>query len=407
MRIKSIQIDKLFDLFSYDIPLDNPENVSLITGPNGYGKTMILNIIFNLFNRNFEFFKTLVFEKITLKLEEGFNIEIYKILKNIKIEFKKSNESLGELDFDKIKEMEIDFFLKKQNIVTKYKTHEDTAKEFKNKLDSAIKNQKLDFAFDKISVHYIKDQRLLINVKDRNPFLSKLTSGKQVVDATFAISNDLKVEIANCIFNSDLKAKELDSNYIDRLIEETNEISENDYKNRIELLIIKQQKLFELGINKNELKVREYSKKDSKALLFFINDLEVKLKYFDELLEKIILFINILNSRLSYKTININNEKGIFALTTKGKELKLDQLSSGEIQQIILYYELIFKLTTNVLLLIDEPEISWHIVWQKEFLNDLITIAKLQNIQVIVATHAPAIVNGRWDLTSNLAEIAS
>jgi len=52
--------------------------------------------------------------------------------------------------------------------------------------------------------------------------------------------------------------------------------------------------------------------------------------------------------------------------------------------------------------LIDEPEISLHITWQKEFLDDLLKIIKMQNFQVLIATHSPSIINGRWDLVYNL-----
>ena len=56
MKINSIKIENLFDIFSYDISFKKEENVLIIRGPNGFGKTMILNIIFNLFNRQFLFY---------------------------------------------------------------------------------------------------------------------------------------------------------------------------------------------------------------------------------------------------------------------------------------------------------------------------------------------------------------
>ena len=68
----------------------------------------------------------------------------------------------------------------------------------------------------------------------------------------------------------------------------------------------------------------------------------------------------------------------------------------------MLLYELIFNTRPNNVVLIDEPEISLHVSWQKEFLNDLLRIIELQNFQVIIATHAPSIINDRWDLVYNL-----
>ena len=86
--------------------------------------------------------------------------------------------------------------------------------------------------------------------------------------------------------------------------------------------------------------------------------------------------------------------------------LSLKELSSGEKQEVILLYELLFKIKPKSLVLIDEPEISLHIAWQKEFLNDLQKIANLQKFKVVVATHSPQIINGKWDLMVDLEKIA-
>jgi predicted ATP-binding protein involved in virulence len=98
----------------------------------------------------------------------------------------------------------------------------------------------------------------------------------------------------------------------------------------------------------------------------------------------------------------IDKDKGFTLWTHQNKILNLTDLSSGEQHEVILLYELIFKAEKNTLVLIDEPEISLHITWQKEFLNDLLRIIELQQIQVIMATHSPQIIHNRWDLAYNL-----
>ena len=149
-----------------------------------------------------------------------------------------------------------------------------------------------------------------------------------------------------------------------------------------------------------------YSEVDAKALTVYLKDFELKLGVFDALLQKLELFTNILNERrFTFKSINVNRNKGFFFKTSKGKELELNQLSSGEQHEVVLLYELIFNVKPNILVLIDEPEISLHITWQKEFLNDLLKIIKIQNIQVIIATHSPTIINDRWDLVYNLETV--
>ena len=117
------------------------------------------------------------------------------------------------------------------------------------------------------------------------------------------------------------------------------------------------------------------------------------------MVRKLRLFTSILNEKkLTFKSIKILNDKGFIFETEKGKDLKLTDLSFGEQNEVVLLYELIFNTKENTVLLIDEPEISLHITWQKEFVKDLIKIIKLQKIQVIIATHAASIINDRWDL---------
>ena len=79
-----------------------------------------------------------------------------------------------------------------------------------------------------------------------------------------------------------------------------------------------------------------------------------------------------------------------------------EKLSSGEQHELVLLYELLFKVKPGSLILIDEPELSLHIAWQLEFLEDLQEITQLADLDVLIATHSPQIINDRWDLTVRL-----
>ena len=59
--LESIKIKKLFGLFDYHITLDISENITILTGPNGYGKTTILKIIYHFFNLENKYFHELDF----------------------------------------------------------------------------------------------------------------------------------------------------------------------------------------------------------------------------------------------------------------------------------------------------------------------------------------------------------
>ena len=78
MKITNIKIEKLFGRFDYNINLDQEDDITILTGPNGYGKTTILNIIYNLFNFRFFYFQKLKFERITIDFTENKSVIINK-----------------------------------------------------------------------------------------------------------------------------------------------------------------------------------------------------------------------------------------------------------------------------------------------------------------------------------------
>ncbi|SDR45871.1 AAA ATPase domain-containing protein [Burkholderia orbicola] len=69
----------------------------------------------------------------------------------------------------------------------------------------------------------------------------------------------------------------------------------------------------------------------------------------------------------------------------------LDKLSSGERQLLILLTYVAFPQKGSKTIIIDEPELSLHIRWQERFLNALIALAD-KDLQIVIATHSPAIV---------------
>ena len=88
----------------------------------------------------------------------------------------------------------------------------------------------------------------------------------------------------------------------------------------------------------------------------------------------------------------------------EGQNLPLHSLSSGEQHELVLHYDLLFKTRPNTVVLIDEPEISLHVAWQKNFLSDLMEIVRISGFDAVVATHSPYIVGDRDDLMVGLGD---
>jgi predicted ATP-binding protein involved in virulence len=138
------------------------------------------------------------------------------------------------------------------------------------------------------------------------------------------------------------------------------------------------------------------------VLSVWVDDVKNKLGVFDELTNKIDLLVKIVNGRFLYKQMSISKKEGFVFRATNGKKVPSDKLSSGEQHELVLFYELLFKVKPNSLILIDEPELSLHVIWQQLFLRDLQEIAKLTGLDFLLATHSPSIIHDRWDLTVEL-----
>jgi energy-coupling factor transporter ATP-binding protein EcfA2 len=131
---------------------------------------------------------------------------------------------------------------------------------------------------------------------------------------------------------------------------------------------------------------------ERRFLWTYLEDTEKKLDSFDELLERITLFKEIIRARFVGKTMTID-PRGMRFHTRSGHELAPTSLSSGEQHELVLFYDLLFRAQPSTLVLIDEPEISLHVTWQQQFLSDLNRIAGVSSLRFIVATHSPQIIH--------------
>ncbi|EGO8064979.1 ATP-binding protein, partial [Enterococcus faecalis] len=156
-------------------------------------------------------------------------------------------------------------------------------------------------------------------------------------------------------------------------------------------------------INKSDIDLAQ------EAIELYIEDSNNKFDVYVELQEKIKLFTDVINKRFNNKEIRINKQKGfIFVQTIQNdeqideKEIPIHKLSSGEKNELIMFYELLFKSNNETLVLIDEPEISLHISWQTLFIEDLKSIHKITGTNVLIATHSPDIIGSNWELRNDL-----
>jgi len=103
------------------------------------------------------------------------------------------------------------------------------------------------------------------------------------------------------------------------------------------------------------------------------------------------------------KILEITPENDIF-FRVNGTQISPYELSSGEKQMLIIMFSVLIQDNQPHVLLMDEPESSLHLDWQEQLIEIL---RKLNpNCQLIIATHAPAIIQeGYWDYVTDIEDI--
>ena len=442
MRIKKIKVKKLFGIFNHEINMKLEEQITIIHGSNGLGKTTLLRMINSLLNLNFLELSAIPFEQFEIFFGDGSTILVKK--KNDEVK-KNSNERLGGLVVSYIQ-----LGKKPLNYTPVVESIEDILSIPINAVEDVVpglsqidrrmwrylptgeslelRDVILRFSeyFPEESIKFGKLPEWLINLKERNPIqfikTQRLLSSSPISENKFRRHKNF-MENAVSVYSTELAkaveasftdygkiAQTLDRSFPARLVRlnSSDELSKEELLERLKELEAKRQRLISLGLldNSTELNIQvtenEIYDRTQSVLSIYVKDMGDKLKVFDDLAEKIDLLRKIINPKFKYKEMIVNKEKGITFKTSIGEHLSPDNLSSGEQHQLVLFYELLFKIKPNSLILIDEPELSFHVAWQVEFLKDLQEITKIVSFDVLIATHSPQIINDRWDLTEEL-----
>jgi len=438
-RIKQISVKDLFGIFHHVIPLNLDERITIIHGPNGFGKTIILRLLSDLFSRKNSTLRTIPFSEFRVEFEDGESFWVAKTLnggrnKHLnptqpKITFHASIEgnpeiytsipssrssrntlvnrvaaieqSMSELEYigrNHWRHLITEEILSFEEVIERFDEHLFLVGD-----GTSNKEKKPDWLNEirhSVKVRFIETQRLLYTeLSEYEESHTQLT--------VKAYAEDLAENIKSTLAKSVELSQSLDSTFPSRVVNFTtqHDLTEGTLRRKLLKLEDKRARLTKVGLLDQESSNVQYQNIDDRTRLIlsvYVEDVERKLAVFDEIANKIDLLTRIINKRFSYKQIAINKERGFIFTTSKGATLSPADLSSGEQHELVLFYELLFKVAPGSLILIDEPELSLHVAWQMEFLKDLKEIADLADLDVLIATHSPQIIHDRWDLTVQL-----
>ncbi|MCY7063934.1 AAA family ATPase [Streptococcus oralis] len=436
MYLKSLEVIRLHKIYNYSLQFN--QDITILYGENGSGKTTILSILeIILTAKIWELFDT-NFERITLQGDQDYSISIFRKIdkeKGLYLEIKMSENGIDKFEnifqntinsleisdkntsvfldeihsiYPMISEMEKVFnelYLPINRIPSTFREEKIRVNPFRgySLSDSANINNALRRAMGLIE----KENRIIESRKNRynQDFKNQILSSSLDIN-TDNLSNILKNEL---IVDTD-KIDNLQVEYFKML---DNLDVPNEHKKKIGKFLNNYQKKLPNIINSLQLNRSNSNNQEVDLMTFFFEASEIVR------MKKVLPIAENLEKRLSDISSKINNFTSIvnsffedsmekkelvydnfgipyFKIKGRTEKISLEYLSSGEKQIVILFANLILtnqylksKIFKNIFIA-DEPEISLHMLWQLKLIPNILKSRK--KLQIILATHSPEIV---------------
>ncbi len=419
MKIKKLIVKGLFHTFDHEIKFNNG-GIVIVIGENGIGKTTLLQIVNSIFSKKFDFLFSIVFDSIEIDFTDV--VWIIKREKNtLNITNQTTNKSFTikpidernvpflhrrfmQIDDDKWLDRRMDRIFTREDLIHRYgydpieplmKTPEWFEIYIKENRVLFIQTQRL------YKTDYERDRdygSLKYMVKDYSDELVKLlqqnntlfTAKSIQLDSTFPIRLLKVLKSSNKDFNQK----------IDEIISEINNL--NTYRSLLSYvgIIDKQDDDF---ISKSLNTIVDNPTALS-ILDLYISDNKQKLDVFRDTAKKLKILLEIINKRFKHKKLSIDKQEGFKVKSNyEDRDINVEKLSSGEQNELIIFYTLLFKTNRNDIVLIDEPEISLHIAWQQQLIDDLREIANETGVSLLISTHSPDIIGDNWGFVQALS----
>ncbi len=358
MRITKISVTGLFGMFDHEIPLNQESRITIVHGPNGVGKTVLMRMVHGLFHFGYTRIAFTPYDEFRIDFDCGNHLKI-------------STDS-GE-----------------------FPSHP----------------RLLIFCRDGLG----SDSTSYSPIATGLPFAEQGEKIREQLSGYWRLGSDGQPYHPDEIFRN-----ESDGSYVklQTIIEQDSALETHLYgrppdwfarlKQNSTTCLIETQRLLVSRIDDSVIPGSDFLPPGAEPVFtldkFAIE--EVSESFADRVNsfpDELLLFEELINQRLLFKTISIGVE-GISITAEDGTLVQPSELSSGEQHLMTLYHQLLFEIEPDTLVMIDEPELSMNVVWQRNFLNDLQRIVELRKFDVLIATHSPMIIHDKWDWMVALGE---
>jgi ABC-type lipoprotein export system ATPase subunit len=445
-QLQSFTVFNLLGQFNHHVSFKNDADFVIVHGPNGVGKTRMLELLSAVLKFDLVAMSTASFDRISLAFTGGERLTVTNNAQramresegrrfldlSFNLNRKKNPTAMhgrisiprDDLPYSVWRDIQVELaqaFETDASPSAKLQVLEHTGQAYspttrRMRGVSAVGFVELhDFDrgitefLDGFSAHMVETQRLLILDPGADARMRQPDSTPQRMKVS-ECARDLKHRLAAALTENSRRSQELDKSFPRRVLDEMAEepvpeelrireeyAEQSTLRNRLAAIALLDESMDVL------LPGGELLDWQRKVLWTYLQDSQLKLATFQDLLNRVELFKSIIKSRFLFKRMVIDRQTGFRFESEDGHHhIAPSQLSSGEQHEIVLAYDLLFRVRPGSLVLIDEPEISLHVAWQQEFMGDIQRIAKLSNLRFIVATHSPQIINEWWAQTIGL-----
>jgi energy-coupling factor transporter ATP-binding protein EcfA2 len=136
----------------------------------------------------------------------------------------------------------------------------------------------------------------------------------------------------------------------------------------------------------------------------YTEGIKVRLDALEQIQQLISRLLQNINEMYTDKSVQFDMNEGLRVISHKQMLLTPQMLSSGEKQLLLLICDIIAAREMPSIFIIDEPEISLNVKWQRRLIKVLLDCIKGSSVQFVLATHSIELLTGYKEYVVKLVD---